>query len=168
MEWQLDWFQKYFFPTCIKGLLNTLCCNIQMLIQAVNSQAWALKRWMSMWWEGSEGQGAVRDVPWFKPQRGETQHPQKAGEAPSYRSKDSVLRSYSSQSLIRNQGMPETDTEMWLSKTTSCGTLKHFGLILPHSFSRKSWRQGWACFCAVRLCPASHVMSRCMLGSIFQ
>lgn len=56
MEWQLDWFQKYFSPTCIKGLLNTLCCNIQMLIQAVNSQAWALKPWMSMWWEGSEGQ----------------------------------------------------------------------------------------------------------------
>lgn len=58
MEWQLDWFQKYFSSTCIGGLLNTLCCNTQMLIQAINSQAQALKCWVGAlkWWEGSKEQ----------------------------------------------------------------------------------------------------------------
>lgn len=65
--------------------------------------------------------------------------PKKQGKQPAT---GAVLRNCSSQCLMRNQRMPKTESEMWLSKTTSCGTLKHFGLILPYSFSRKSQRQG--------------------------
>lgn len=154
MEWQLDWFQKYFSPACIKGLLNTLCCNIQILTQAINSQAWALKHWVSTWWEGSEGQwGSQRWA--LRNHRGEKC------------SKDSGLRNCSSQCLTRNQRMPKTEMGTWLSKTTSCGTLKHFGLILPYSFSRRSWKQRWACFYSMKLSPASQVMLRCILGPFF-
>lgn len=93
--------------------------------------------------------------------------PKKQEKQPSHRSKDSVLRNCSSQCLMRNQRMPKTETEMWLSRTTSCGTLKHLDLILPYSFFKKSWRGGWAWFCAVKLSPASQVMLRCILGVHF-
>lgn len=44
-------------------------------------------------------------------------------------------------SLMKNQNMPKMEMETWLSKTvlgTPVGTAKHFGLILPCSFSSKS------------------------------
>lgn len=155
MEWQLDWFQKYFSPACIKGLLNTLCCNIQILTQAINSQAWALKHWVSTWWEGSEGQwGSQRWA--LRNHRGEKC------------SKDSGLRNCSSQCLTRNQRMPKTETGTWLSKTTSCGTLKHFAYSFCLQFLQEELEAVLSLFLFYEVEPSLTGDVEMYFGSIFQ